>query len=260
MSLDESLAECLPLARVLYMTLSTIADREGRLEDRPARIKAQLLPYDKCDCSALLDNLVDKGQIVRFEAEGMRVIQIVRFKSEQNPHSKENESMLPGLVATCRDKSSLGSHALYKDKNKEENKEEKEESQRETNPQAVTVEPIFPPNLDMEPVRDAWERWLAYKRAINKPYKLPRTQRQELKKWVDRGPERLIAAIDHSIDREWTGIFEKPPEPRNGIGRASKHADLDRELARHDQGRNGEAIEVGFQRVDELSERNQRRD
>ena len=37
--------------------LPTIADREGRLEDRALRIKAELFPYEQIDVDALLDDL-----------------------------------------------------------------------------------------------------------------------------------------------------------------------------------------------------------
>jgi hypothetical protein len=43
--LNDELAECEPLARILFAGLWCIADREGRLEDRPKRIKAEVLPY-----------------------------------------------------------------------------------------------------------------------------------------------------------------------------------------------------------------------
>ena len=47
--LNDDLAECEPLARLLFAGLWCIADREGRLEDRPKRIKIEVLPYDNCD-------------------------------------------------------------------------------------------------------------------------------------------------------------------------------------------------------------------
>ena len=42
--LDEELAELSPLTRLLFVGLWTLADCEGRLEDRPKRIRAQLHP------------------------------------------------------------------------------------------------------------------------------------------------------------------------------------------------------------------------
>jgi hypothetical protein len=47
---NDVLAEIDPLGRLLFAGLWTIADREGRLEDRIKKIKAQILPYDDCDC------------------------------------------------------------------------------------------------------------------------------------------------------------------------------------------------------------------
>lgn len=40
------LGECSPLARLLFIGLWCIADRKGRLEDKPKQIKIQTIPYD----------------------------------------------------------------------------------------------------------------------------------------------------------------------------------------------------------------------
>ena len=44
--------ECSMSARLLFVGLWTIADRNGRLEDRPKRIRAELFPYDEIDADA----------------------------------------------------------------------------------------------------------------------------------------------------------------------------------------------------------------
>ena len=95
---NDTLAECSPLARLLFAGLWTIADRAGRLEDRPKRIKAALLPYDECDINDLLDQLVDRGFIARYEAGGQKLIQVLAFAKHQNPHKNEPESLLPSMV------------------------------------------------------------------------------------------------------------------------------------------------------------------
>ena len=59
--LNDELAECDPLARLLFAGLWCIADREGRLEDRPKRIKAEVLPYDDCDVDELLNQLAERS-------------------------------------------------------------------------------------------------------------------------------------------------------------------------------------------------------
>lgn len=58
---NELLAEIDPLGRLLFAGLWTIADREGRLEDRAKRIKVALLPYDDCDIDGLLGQLEKHG-------------------------------------------------------------------------------------------------------------------------------------------------------------------------------------------------------
>jgi hypothetical protein len=92
---NDVLAEIEPLGRLLFAGLWTIADRDGRLEDRPKRIKIELLPYDDCDAEELLQQLASKEFIIRYEANGDRYIQITNFKKHQNPHKNERPSEIP---------------------------------------------------------------------------------------------------------------------------------------------------------------------
>lgn len=93
--LNDALAECDPLARLLFAGLWCIADREGRLEDRPKRIKAETLPHDNCDADALLEQLAAAGFILRYQVGGARFIQVLNFNKHQNPHVKESPSSTP---------------------------------------------------------------------------------------------------------------------------------------------------------------------
>jgi len=92
---NEALAECSPLARLLFAGLWCLADRGGRLEDRPKRIRAELLPYDDGSVEDLLSELHDAGFILRYAAAGGRFIQVVNFTKHQNPHHREAESTIP---------------------------------------------------------------------------------------------------------------------------------------------------------------------
>ncbi len=47
--LNEELAELPAMVRLLFIGLWTQADREGRLLDRPKRLKAEIFPYDNFD-------------------------------------------------------------------------------------------------------------------------------------------------------------------------------------------------------------------
>lgn len=92
---NEELAELQPLARLLFAGLWCMADREGRLEDRPKRIKAELLPYDSSDVAKLLDALASSGFIVRYSVDGHKYIAIPTFRRHQNPHMREPASTMP---------------------------------------------------------------------------------------------------------------------------------------------------------------------
>lgn len=101
---NDALAELDPFARLLFIGLWTLADREGRLEDRPKRIKAELFPYDDVDADALLTDLAGAGFILRYEvAASGRFIQILNFARHQRPHSREAASEFPGPRAVEHD-------------------------------------------------------------------------------------------------------------------------------------------------------------
>ncbi|BAO04714.1 putative replication protein [Ralstonia phage RSK1] len=92
---NDVLAEIAPLGRLLFQGLWCVADREGRLEDRPKKIKVELLPYDECDVNRLLDDLHRLGFILRYAVGEQRFIQVVNFLKHQNPHIKEAASQIP---------------------------------------------------------------------------------------------------------------------------------------------------------------------
>lgn len=92
---NDQLAKVSPLGRLLFQGLWCLADKEGRLEDRPARIKAEVLPYDKARVDQLLGTLAELGFIERYEIDGRKFIQVVKFKKHQSPNVKEAESTIP---------------------------------------------------------------------------------------------------------------------------------------------------------------------
>lgn len=92
---NDVLSECDPLARILFQGLWCHADREGRMEDRPRKLKAEVLPYDNCDIEKLLKQLESRQFIVRYSHGAGRYIQVVNFSRHQNPHVKEPESTIP---------------------------------------------------------------------------------------------------------------------------------------------------------------------
>lgn len=104
---DDKLAMLPFEARWLLLGLATIADREGRLEDRPARIKAAILPYDDVDTDGILTLLDSRGHIARWVSNGVAIIEIMSFSERYAPHYKEAESQLPAYVGDFNVESTL---------------------------------------------------------------------------------------------------------------------------------------------------------
>jgi hypothetical protein len=105
---NEFLAELPIQTRLLFIGLWTLADREGRLEDRPGRIKAELFPFDNLSVDQVNEMLTslasigssfqDHAFIIRYSIGGKAYIQIVAFDRNQNPHKKEKPSVIPPYV------------------------------------------------------------------------------------------------------------------------------------------------------------------
>ncbi|GAB6172013.1 hypothetical protein JCM15765_14910 [Paradesulfitobacterium aromaticivorans] len=110
---NEELADLHPLARLLFIGLWGQADREGRLEDRPKKIKAVILPYDDCDVDQYLQELHESGFILRYEVEEKHYIQIINFSKHQKPHPKEAPSEIPSPSAVKSHGSTVESRENY---------------------------------------------------------------------------------------------------------------------------------------------------
>lgn len=89
------LADQGPLAQILFAGLWCLADREGRLEDKPRLIKAEIFPYYDCDVNGELTKLERLGLVTRYEVGGVAVIEVCNFKKHQTPHNTEKASVLP---------------------------------------------------------------------------------------------------------------------------------------------------------------------
>jgi hypothetical protein len=92
---NEYLAECEPMARLLFIGLWTLADSQGRMEFRPMRIKAELFPYENCDILGLLKQLADRGFVRAYESGDVKVLEIPTFGEHQRCHPDERDEGLP---------------------------------------------------------------------------------------------------------------------------------------------------------------------
>jgi hypothetical protein len=97
---NDALADLSPYARLLFIGLWLLADREGRLEYRPKKIKAEIFPFESVDVGLLFQELAkcEDPIITLYEVENFKYVQILNFVKHQKPHSNEVESTLPSAI------------------------------------------------------------------------------------------------------------------------------------------------------------------
>jgi hypothetical protein len=93
---NERLARLPVRARLLFAGLWCLADREGRLEYRPERIRAAIFPYEpRVKIEALIRALELEQFVKRYTSAHTRCLALPRFAQHQHPHVNEPESKLP---------------------------------------------------------------------------------------------------------------------------------------------------------------------
>jgi hypothetical protein len=93
---NEILGAADPLFTTIFQGLWCLADREGRLEDRPSRIHIEINPYRPgASTVRALDWLQANTFLVRYEISGVKYIAVRNFSLHQQPHVKEPPSKIP---------------------------------------------------------------------------------------------------------------------------------------------------------------------
>ena len=98
---DEDIKELPFEARLFYQGLWVQADRDGRGEDRPERLKIEIMPYDEVDAEKIMQLLAcpkkngKRPFIVRYEIDGEKYYQIINWQKHQKPHKTERDSVIP---------------------------------------------------------------------------------------------------------------------------------------------------------------------
>lgn len=112
---NEFLAQVPAHGRLLFIGLWGLADIEGRLEDRPVRIKAALFAYEPdIDVEQLLVRLDTDKFIIRYQVDGQRLIWIPNFKKHQcfSTLEKKQQSKIPPYTDSSQtsDRLTTGGH------------------------------------------------------------------------------------------------------------------------------------------------------
>jgi hypothetical protein len=94
--LNEELAECDPMARLLFAGLTLYCDKEGKFEWRPKRIRGAIFPHDRdIDIANLLGQLQASAFITQYNVNGNDYAIIPTFLKHQSPHIREKRSSIP---------------------------------------------------------------------------------------------------------------------------------------------------------------------
>lgn len=137
---DEDLVECSIAARLLAPGLWMMADRAGRLEDRPKKIKMEIFPADMIDVEPLLQELHDRKHIIRYTVDGERYIFIPGFIEHQAPHHTEKQSFIPQYPGE-----GTGNESIEEDDFKEHSR--KNASSIDDFPKALPPDSLIPDSL-----------------------------------------------------------------------------------------------------------------
>lgn len=93
--LREDMADVSLEAHFLLGGLAVLADRDGRLLDRPRTIRAQVFPFREVDVEKALGELIAAGVLARYSVEGKAVLALLTWEQDQQPHPKETSLGLP---------------------------------------------------------------------------------------------------------------------------------------------------------------------
>ena|ERR1035437_3538586 len=80
---NEILGQEDPIYTLLFEGLWCMADKLGRLPDRPTRIRAEVFPYrGSLDVNRYLTDLERWGFILRYQVDGLDLIQVTNFSKQ----------------------------------------------------------------------------------------------------------------------------------------------------------------------------------
>lgn len=230
---NEILGTLDPLVTILFTSLWCLADRDGKMEDRPLRIKADTFPYrENVDINRYLTELAQHGFIRRYTINGVAVIQVIKFKEHQSPHKTERDSVLPDFepqaienkreyvltdIAPLKDDGltdALPPESIF------------------LNPDSLIPEcgkkkaqaPMALPNFILPnwiPI-DAWNGYVEMRKKIKKPMtdRAVDLKIKDLERFHQNGCD-LAAILDKSTANNWADLYEPKPTSKPASGKHS---------------------------------------
>ena len=100
--------------RIAFVGLWCAADREGRFNWEPRRLGVQILPYDLIEFSRVLDALVTRGFVVKYQVKKAWFGVIPSFIRHQVINNRESASVIPEPLK-IKDPNACGTRAARVD-------------------------------------------------------------------------------------------------------------------------------------------------
>lgn len=208
---DEDLAELPPIVRLLFIGLWGLADKEGRLEDRPRLIKAEVLPYSRAKIDGFLDLLHTSRFINRYTTHDKKYIQVEGFVKHQRITGKESESESNIPPPTHR----LIGETTGKQRGNNWETPEKTGREGSKEGEVNTLSPLSPlGKIEVPEDLKVWEleltNWLAYKQEKKQAYRGSHGLSALWSRIRKIDPSARKEAIEQSMANNYAGIF--PPK------------------------------------------------
>jgi hypothetical protein len=226
---DEDLGELPPTVRLLFIAMWTEADKAGRLKDKPKTIKARCIPFDPIDIEKALRQLAASRFIIRYSSGGERYIQIRTWHEHQRPHHTERESTYPPVLEGEVTETTTLTNGVLTVEQPSLDGEKKDSRNREPSfpfPSFPFLSLVLEESVEF---KAAWGDWVKHRKEIKKPL-TEQQVRKQIKEFEQWGPERSIAAIEHTIKKGWQGLRE--PDTQSGAAPRSTQLSIEELLDR----------------------------
>ena len=96
---DEDFVELTFPARLLAIAVRNFCDDKGIFEWKPKTIKMQVFPADNLDCEGLLAELIEHGQVMKFQVDGKNYGAVRNFQKFQRPKKPNDVYPISELAA-----------------------------------------------------------------------------------------------------------------------------------------------------------------
>jgi len=201
-----------PIVTLLFIGLWCLADREGRLEDRPLKIRNELFPQRNVDVDAALGWLNEQKFIKRYAIGETKYLQILAFKKHQHIHSNEAPSEIPGPPLRENSGNSSTSAVIPSYSLESCSLVAGESSSLDEGVTALLPDPRTEMALITAPIEGlnlvAWQSFVDYRKRIRKPIR-ELSYPLAMKSLVGFGDDAMqLAVVNQTIANGWQGLFE----------------------------------------------------